>query len=74
MGSEGRVDDAVAVVLARVDDRRARHVVDLLDAALPVPVMLWSHEDFFDAAAQSQEFRQWGHLMRERYLVSNNRP
>ena len=51
VGEEGRVDEVMAVVLARVDDQKARKVVEAINAAVNVPVQFWSHSDFLVAAA-----------------------
>lgn len=70
VGPEGRVDEAMAVVLARSDDQRARHVVEVLDAALPsMRVLFWSHQELFDAAIRTTELSQWGQQMKQRYVI-----
>lgn len=64
----GRVDAAVAVVLGRGDDEKARDVAAALDDCVTMPVLFRSHEQLFDAAHAQTALRSWAKVMRERYL------
>lgn len=70
-GPEGRVDRAIAVVLARHDDTHAQHVADTLDAAVGsiVPVRYWNHRDLFQRSSEIAGLDQWAMRMHERYVV-----
>lgn len=69
-GPEGRVDDGMAVVFGREDDRTAQRVVSLLDRAVgtTIPVRFWSHRDLFDQARKINVLRDWAEKMAVRYL------
>ncbi len=71
VGSHGRVDAGLAVVLAREDDRTARRVVDDLDEAVgtDIPVRFWSHRQLFTAATNVPGLRDWAKAMIARYLL-----
>ncbi|RYP88113.1 hypothetical protein EKO23_04555 [Nocardioides guangzhouensis] len=67
---DGGVDQSMAVVLARSDDKQARRVVESVKRHdLPTMVDLWSHEDFFDACAEQDALANWALLMRRRYIL-----
>jgi hypothetical protein len=71
VGPAGRVDDAIAVVLARHDDGTARHVAATLGAAVgsKVAVEFWSHRDLLQCAAQVPGLEEWAERLRERYVL-----
>lgn len=64
----GRVDEGVAVVLARHDDQSARKVVDLIDERVSQRVLFWSHRDFFRACGLRSELSRWAEQMLDRYV------
>lgn len=70
VGPGGRVDEAVAVVLAREDDETARGVAKTLDRTVgdTVPVWFWSHRHLFDEAAMVETLSGWAREMAVRYL------
>lgn len=67
---DGRVDDGLAVILAREDDSRARRVATTLDRAVGniIPVRLWSHRQFFSEAQRIPGLRDWATAMTARYV------
>ena len=68
-GNDG-VNHALAVVLGRGDDKRARRVVEALaEHDMPTRVAYWSHEQFLDAAAAQPELSEWAAAMRQRYVI-----
>jgi len=68
VGEEGRVQEVLAVVLAREDDQKAKDVVDALDDTVSTRVAFWSHVDLFRAAAQQAKLAEWAAAMTERYI------
>ncbi len=72
-GPGGKVDSAIAVVLARHDDESAKRVAETLDNAVGsvVPVKFWSHRDLFDHAAHAPALREWAQRMRVRYVIDD---
>jgi hypothetical protein len=67
---EGGVDQALAVVLARHDDRPASKVVSLFEElTLGSSVALWSHRDLFQAATNQPHLETWAQQMQRRYLA-----
>lgn len=71
-GDEARIEHSLAVVLAREDDQTARDVVDRLRAhELPTATSLWTHREFFLAAKQQAELRQWAVQMLDRYVPAS---
>jgi hypothetical protein len=68
--ADGRVSDAMAVVLARQDDTVARRVVQALHSTVgdALPVVFWSHRDLIDAAYRVQALRAWADELGKRYL------
>ena len=64
----GRVDEVMAVVLARGADQTARDVVRAIDAAATVPVAFWSLQELFAAAADQPSLAEWAGCMADRYL------
>lgn len=72
-GPDGKVDSAIAVVLARHDDESAKRVAETLDEAIGsvVPVTFWSHRQLFDQAARVRELRDWARSMQTRYVVDD---
>ena len=61
----GRVDNVMAVVLARGADQTARDVVKAVDAAVNIPVAFWPLKEFLDAAAAQPALTDWANAMSE---------
>ena len=72
-GPDGKVDSALAVVLARHDDESAERVAKTLDEAVGtvVPVKFWSHRELFDQAARVPGLLEWAQRMRVRYVIDD---
>ena len=72
LGPDSRVDDVIAVVLAREDDKTAQRVVETLDSAVRsiIPIQFWSHRHFFSQAAELSGLKDWSDRMTARYVVS----
>src|SRR4051794_11893084 len=70
-GQDGRVDEVVAVVLAREDDDKAGKVVQALNRAVGhvVPVRFWSQRRLLEEAAKVRDLSEWAHSMAARYLT-----
>lgn len=71
VGESGRVDDVIAVVLAREDDWHAREVAEMVNDAASVEVAFWSHKQAFKAAAQQTVWggrAGWAGRMVDRYV------
>jgi hypothetical protein len=66
--ASGRVDEVMAVVLARGADQTARDVVTAVDAAVNIPVVFWALKDFLDAAIAQPALTEWANSMANRYL------
>lgn len=68
--AQGRVDDVIAVVLAREDDATAKRVVDTLHKAVGtvVPVHFWSHRHVLEEAARVKGLSVWAQQMSSRYV------
>ncbi len=69
VGPDGRVDEVLAVVLAREDDKAARKVVRMLDDATSVPIRFWSHRQLFATAAKQISLAVWAQEMADRYVL-----
>jgi hypothetical protein len=69
VGPDGCVDEVLAVVLAREDDKTARRVVRMLDDATNVPVQFWSHRQLFATAAKQPALEAWAQEMADRYVL-----
>lgn len=66
------IDEALAVVLGRVDDVSAQRVVEKFDALdLRTKTDYWSHNQFFDAAASVEVLAEWAADLRRRYVLSD---
>lgn len=66
------IDHALAVVLARSDDRKAQQVVDAIASHnLPTRVGFWSHERFFDECEGQPALEDWAGRMRRRYVLES---
>jgi hypothetical protein len=68
---DGGFDKAMAVVLCRADDASAHEVVDAVTkacSAADLTIALWTHEQFFDAAATEPALRDWARAMHQRYV------
>ena len=74
VGPEGRVDTALAVVLAREDDKTAIRVVNTLHDAIGarIPVRFWSHRQLLTEAGQVQGLEKWAGDMALRYLIDRD--
>lgn len=67
---DGGIDRALAVVLARGNDRQAKRVVQALcEIRLPTAVAFWSHEQFFSACEEQTDLAAWAKRMRRRYIL-----
>lgn len=65
-----KVEQAMAVVLGRADDEKARLVVDRFGGLdLPVATAYWSHDEFCDAAAAAGSLAAWAKDLRRRYVL-----
>lgn len=65
---QGRVDDAVSVVLGRAKDARAREVVRTLRVDAGLAVQFWSISELLTACADVATLRDWAARMSVRYL------
>jgi hypothetical protein len=67
------LDEVLAVVLSRDDDRTAKAVVErLADEQTAVPVAWWGLADFLEVAGRQVEFAEWADAMRARYLPDDD--
>lgn len=64
----GRVDQTMAVVLARGADTTARDVVKAVNEAVTIPVQFWPLKRLLDAAAGEPTLTDWAARMASRYL------
>lgn len=69
---EGPIGGALAVVLARSEDRKAQQVVEsIANCNVPTRVDFWSHERFFDECEGQSELKDWARRMRRRYVIGS---
>jgi len=74
LGTNGRVDAGLAVVLAREDDGTAKSVVATINQAVGprIPTLFWSHRRLLAEAAKVDALHEWAKDMVTRYVLTDN--